>query len=121
MNADNLPAVSEPFGSNLDEVKRAAKCVYLATEASVADDLSRILNWCVSEIEGWPELGVIEVMIRNPAVDEFVREKEAEIERLHTALRKLREPPTMAADAETVSAVMDLHELQCVIIDEVLP
>jgi hypothetical protein len=70
----------------------------------------------LEEIERWPQLGVIEVMIRNPAVDEWVREKEAEIERLHASLRKLRSPPTVTGDADTISAVMDLHELQCAII-----
>jgi hypothetical protein len=75
----------------------------------------------LEEIERWPQLGVIEVMNRNPAVDEWVREKEAEIERLHASLRKLRSPPTVTGDADTISAVMDLHELQCAIIDEVLP
>ncbi len=35
----------------LDEAKRAAVCVHLAAEASVADDLARILRGCVAEIE----------------------------------------------------------------------
>lgn len=36
------------------------------------------------------------------------------------ALHKLREPPTVTGDADTISAVMDLHELQCAVIDRVL-
>lgn len=36
------------------------------------------------------------------------------------ALHKLREPPTVTGDADTISAVMDLHELQCAVIDRAL-
>lgn len=35
------------------------------------------------------------------------------IERLETALKKIQEPITVAADADTVSACQDLHELIC--------
>lgn len=35
-----------------------------------------------SELEQWRTWGVIEIMVRNPNVFEFVKDKEAEIDRL---------------------------------------
>jgi hypothetical protein len=41
------------------------------------------------EVERFKTCGMIEVMVRNPQVDEFVRDKEAELERAYEALRRL--------------------------------
>lgn len=36
--------------SSIDELRKAAKCVYIATEEAVADDLARILNAAADRI-----------------------------------------------------------------------
>jgi len=36
---------------NTEELRKAAKCVYLATDAKVADDLSAKLNGAADEID----------------------------------------------------------------------
>lgn len=41
-----------------------------------------LANW-----QNWRNWGVVEIMVRNPSVAEFVRDKEAEIKRLHAAVR----------------------------------
>ncbi len=44
-----------------------------------------------AEDKQWASWGVIEVMIRNPAVNEFVKDKETEIDRLTAAIATLRD------------------------------
>lgn len=52
--------------------------------------------------------------------DFWIDDARKEIERLRAALRKIMEPITIAADAETVTACQDLHELIRDIADQAL-
>lgn len=39
------------MGIDIDEIRRAAKCIHIAVESSIADDIDRILTGAASEIE----------------------------------------------------------------------
>jgi len=47
-----MTAPSQPKIADLDRMKKASSAIYLACEASVADDISAMLKAAIAEIEG---------------------------------------------------------------------
>jgi hypothetical protein len=52
VNEEKLPSHPlDPYALTTGNLRRCATCVYLACEASVADDIAKKLRWAADEIE----------------------------------------------------------------------